>query len=119
MCIEVCPSHATETPSISAAREAVEAPYLDPHAHLPASTTVLSLWSVVAVCALIPREKFKSQLESHAGTSSYFQAGTGSYHALCNYENIEYVDVPEEHLYNTYECMNAVVFAFLQLFSYL
>ena len=109
MCIEVCPSHATETPSISAAREAVEALYLDPHAHLPASTTVLSLWSVVAVCALIPREKFKSQLESHAGTSSYFQAGTSLYHALYEFENIEFVEVPEDHLYKTYEFMNAHV----------
>ena len=52
--------------------------------------------------ALIARGKFKPELKFQAGTSSYFQAGTSSYHALYKYDNIGYVEVPEDHLYNTY-----------------
>ena len=49
--------------------------------------------------ALIARGKFKPELKFQAGTSSYFQAGTSSYHALYKYDNIGYVEVPEDHLY--------------------
>ena len=54
------------------------------------------------ICGLIARGKFKPELEFQADTSSYFQVGTSSYHALYKYENIGYVEVPEDHLYNTY-----------------
>ena len=40
------------------------------------------------ICALIARGKFKPELE--------FQVGTSSFHALYTYENIGYVDVPED-----------------------
>ena len=38
------------------------------------------------------REKFKPELEFQADTSSYFQAGTSSYHALYKHDNIGYVE---------------------------
>ena len=53
------------------------------------------------ICALLARGKFKPELE--------FQAGTSSYHVLSMYDNIGYVEVPEDHLFNTYEYMNAYV----------
>ena len=40
------------------------------------------------MCATFARGKFKSDLD--------FQAGTSSFHALYTYENIGYVDVPED-----------------------
>ena len=61
------------------------------------------------ICALIARGNFKPELEFQAGTSSYFQAGTSSYHELLKYENIGYLEVPDDHLYNTYEYNNAYV----------
>ena len=61
------------------------------------------------ICALIARGKLKTEQKFQAGTSSYFQAGTSSYHALYKYDNIGYVEVPEDHLFNTYEYMNAYV----------
>ena len=62
---------------------------------------------MLVICPLIARRKFKPELEFHAGTS--FQAGTSSYHARFKYENMEYVEVPEDHLYTTYGYMNAYV----------
>ena len=55
------------------------------------------------ICDLIARANFKPELEFQCGTS--FQAGTSSYHALYKYENIEYLEVPGDHLYNTYESL--------------
>ena len=88
VCMDVCPSHTTHAQSISAARAAVEAPYFALRSPLPASKTVLSSSSLVVICALIARGKFRPELE--------FQAGTSSFHALYTYENIGYVDVPED-----------------------
>ena len=82
-------------------------PYLHLHSPLLASKAVLSLWSLVAKCALHATGKLKPELEFQAGTSSYSPAGTSSYHALYKYKNIGYVEVPEDDLYNTYEHMNA------------
>ena len=89
--------------------ESVEAPCLHLHLPLLASKAVLSSWSLVMICALIARGKLKTEQKFQAGTSSYFQAGTSSYHALYKYDNIGYVEVPEDHLFNTYEYMNAYV----------
>ena len=50
------------------------------------------------ICSLIVRGKFKLELE--------FQAGTISYHAQYKYDNMGYAQVPNDHLYNTYEYMN-------------
>ena len=86
LCIDVCPSHTTHAQTISTRATSVEAPYFALHPPLPASETVLSLWSLVVICALIARGKFKPELEFQAGTS--FQAGNSSYHVLCKYENI-------------------------------
>ena len=83
------------------------ASYFALHPPLPASKAVLSLWSLVAKCALHATGKLKPELEFQAGTSSYSPAGTSSYHALYKYKNIGYVEVPEDDLYNTYEHMNA------------
>ena len=55
------------------------------------------------ICALTARATFKPQLEFSGGIS--FQAGTSSYHVLYKYDNIEYLEVPEDHLYNTYESL--------------
>ena len=74
----------------------MEAPYFSLHPTLLASRAVLSSWSLVVICALIARGKFKSEQE--------FQAGTSSYHALYKCENIGYAEVPEDHLYTTSEC---------------
>ena len=46
------------------------------------------------ICGLIAREKFKSVLEFQVCTSC-------SYQALCKHENTGYVEVTEDHLYNT------------------
>ena len=59
------------------------------------------------ICALVARGKFKPELEFQAGTSPFFQAGTSSYHALYTYDNIGYVEVPEDHLYNTHNSMQS------------
>ena len=111
VCIEVYPSHATEKPSISAAREPVEDPYFALHSPLLASKAVWSSWSlvVISICALIARGEFNPELVFRAGISSYFW--TSSYHALYKYENIGYAEVPEDRLYNTHvnEYMNAYV----------
>ena len=45
------------------------------------------------ICPPIARGKFKPELE--------FQAGTSSFHARTIYDNIGYVDLPEDHMYNT------------------
>ena len=45
---------------------------------------------------LIAREKCKPEVEFQAGTSC-------SYNALYKYENIKYVEVPGDHLYNKYD----------------
>ena len=71
----------------------MEAPYFALHPPLPAFKAVWSLWSLVVICALIARGKFKSEQE--------FQAGTSSYHALYMYGNIGYAEVLEDHVYNT------------------
>ena len=84
-------------------------PYFHLHSPLLASKAVLTSWRLFVICGLIARGKFKPELEFQADTSSYFQVGTSSYHALYKYENIGYVEVPEDHLYNTYEYMNAYV----------
>ena len=49
--------------------------------------------------------KFKTELDFHAGTRSYQK--------LYKFENIGYVEVPDDHLYNTYdyEYVNVVVSA--------
>ena len=65
------------------------------------ASKALSSWSLVVICALLARGKFKPELE--------FQAGTSSYHVLSMYDNIGYVEVPEDHLFNTYGYMNAYV----------
>ena len=70
-----------------------EAPYYALHQLLPAPKTRLNLWIFVVICTLVARGKFKSELEVQAGTSC-------SYHAPYKYDNIEYVEVPEDHLYN-------------------
>ena len=61
------------------------------------------------ICALIARWKFKPELEFQASTSSYSQAGTSSHHELYKYENIVYVEVPEDNLCNTCKYMNSHV----------
>ena len=71
MCIDLCPSHATERPSVAAARVAVEAPYFAFNSPLLASKAVSSSWGLVVMCALIARGKFKPEREFQAGTSSY------------------------------------------------
>ena len=92
-CIEVCPSHTTNAEPISPHVVSVDALYYAIHPPLPASKTVLSSWSLVVICSPIARGKFKPELQ--------FQVGTSSYHALYKYQNIGYVEVPEDHLYNT------------------
>ena len=92
LCIEICPSHTTERPRISAASMSVETPFLRLRSPLLASKAVLSSWSLVVICSLIVRGKFKLELE--------FQAGTISYHAQYKYENIEHVHM-YSHLQNT------------------
>ena len=92
LCIGVCPSHTTNAQPISTVVTSVEAPYFALHLPLPASKTVLSSWSFVVICALIARGKFKPELEFQAGTISFFQAGTSSYHALYKHDNIGYVE---------------------------
>ena len=93
----------------------VEAPYFALRSPPLGSKTVLSSWSLVVylytvyICALIARGKFNPELEFQDGTSSCFQAGTSSYHARYKYENIGYVQVPDDHLYKTYEYLNAYV----------
>ena len=101
--IVVCPSHTTHAQPISTSVTYVEAPYFAPYPPLPASKNVLSSRSLVVICDLIARANFKPELEFQCGTS--FQAGTSSYHALYKYENIEYLEVPGDHLYNTYESL--------------
>ena len=106
LCIGVCPSNTTNAEPITPFVTSVEAPYYALHPPMPASKTILSSWSLVVICALILRGKFKPELEVQSGTSSFFfffQAGTSSYHALCKYENIGYVEVPKDHLYNTHD----------------
>ena len=103
LCIVVCPSHTTHAQPISTSVTYVEAPYFAPYPPLPASKNVLSSRSLVVICDLIARANFKPELEFQCGTS--FQAGTSSYHALYKYENIEYLEVPGDHLYNTYESL--------------
>ena len=53
MCIEVCPSNATNAQLILTLVASVEAPYLVLHSPLLAFKAVLSSWSLVAICALI------------------------------------------------------------------
>ena len=64
--------------------------------------------------ALIAMGKFKPELKFQAGTISYFyfQASTSSYHALHKYDNIEYLEVPEDHLYTTSESLMLFVLLF-------
>ena len=62
------------------------------------------------ICDLNARAKFKPELEFPAGTS--FQASTSSYHALHKYDNIEYLEVPEDHLYTTSESLMLFVLLF-------
>ena len=71
-CIDVGPSNSTERAWISAARAAVEAPTYALHPPLPASKAVLSSLSLLLICPLIARGKFKPELDFHAGAS--FQA---------------------------------------------
>ena len=78
VCIEVCPSHATKKKSISAARAAVEPPYFALRPPLPASKAVLSSCSLVVICALISRGKFKPELDFQAGNISYFHFRAGT-----------------------------------------
>ena len=59
VCIELCPSNATNAPPISTLAASVEAPYLHLHPPLPAFKDVLSSCRLVVVCALITREKFQ------------------------------------------------------------
>ena len=94
MWIEVWPSHTTNVEPISAARAAVEAPIYALHQPLPTPKTVLSSWSLVVICPLIARGKFKPELE--------FQTGTSSQHASYMYQYIGYVEVAEDHLFATY-----------------
>ena len=56
---------------------------------------------IESVCLLIVWGNFKTELEFHAGTSSY--------HALHKFGNIGYVEVLDDHLYNRYEYMKAYV----------
>ena len=53
------------------------------------------------ICDLVVRGKFKPELEFQAGTSSFLRAGTSSYREAYNHENVVYVEVPEDHEYNT------------------
>ena len=116
LCIVVCPSHTSHAQPISTFVTYVEAPYFAPYPPLPASKTVLSSRSLVVICALTARATFKPQLEFSGGIS--FQAGTSSYHVLYKYDNIESLEVPEDHLYNTYESLKLFFcfFAVIQLF---
>ena len=92
------------------------ASYFALHPPLPASKAVLSLWRLVVICALISQGTFKPELVFQPGMRSCFQAGTSSKHAIYKYENIAYVEVPDNHLCNTYVIIN-VAFSFLQLLS--
>ena len=103
VCTGVCPSHTTnKRPTDSDGGHVCRAFYFALHLPLTVSKAVLSSWSLVVIGALISQGTFKPELEFQPGTSSYFQAGTSSNHAIYVYENIVYVEVPDNHLCHTY-----------------
>ena len=87
-CIELCPSNATNAQLILTLAASVEALYLHLHRPLLPSKGVFEFVELGGdiTCALITREKLQADLE--------VQVGTSSYHALCTYEYIRYVEVP-------------------------
>ena len=60
-------SHECHQSTIDFDPTSVKAPYLHLHPPLPASESVLTLWSLVVICALITMEKFPLELEFQAG----------------------------------------------------
>ena len=93
-CIEVWPSHTTSTGLIWPLVTSVDAPYVHLHPPSLASKTVLSSWCLVVMSSNCTREV-------QAGTRISGRYQLSSYHALYKFENIGYVEVPEDHLYNT------------------
>ena len=98
---EVCPSNATERRWFLTPRTSVEASSLHLRSSLLVPQAVMSLWSLMVIFAPIARGEFKPKLG--------FQASTSSCHALYKSDNIGYVEVPEDYLYNTNEYINAYV----------
>ena len=98
--VELCPTNATKTQSISTREASVEAPYLHLHPPLPVSKAVLSSWSLVEICSLITTVMFLSELELQAGTSSYHVLYISSIYGMHRYQ---------VHLCYTCEYINADV----------
>ena len=93
VCIELFPSNPTNAQRISSLAASVEAPCLHLHSPLLASKAVLSSWSLVVICDLIARERFKLELEVQAGTSSYITR------TIYTIEYVWYVKLPGTHIY--------------------
>ena len=85
-------------------RASVEAPYLHFHSPLLAPKAVLNSWRMVVVHTLITRE-----LPAVTGITGWYHLVPRTIYesTVHMYENIGYFQVPGDHLYNTYEYMNA------------